>query len=133
MEINRNAPATAEGELQIDADPPTVFSVISAIDQWPSWNPDVKAVTLRWKSGPSTLTSTLQVIDPPHEIAWTGTTSGPADHASRPRRSRRLAPRDDEAGELPIRLHDRVELAGGPYRGTDTRPPQDAQAPVALR
>jgi uncharacterized protein YndB with AHSA1/START domain len=86
MEINRNAPATAEGELQIDADPQTVFSVISAVDQWPSWNPDVKSVTLegpvqpgtvfRWKSGPSSLTSTLQVVDPPHEIAWTGTTMG---------------------------------------------------------
>ena len=86
MEINRNAPATAEGELGIDADPQTVFSVISAIDRWPSWNPDVKSVTVqgpvqpgtgfRWKSGPSTLTSTLQVVDPPHEIAWTGTTMG---------------------------------------------------------
>jgi uncharacterized protein YndB with AHSA1/START domain len=32
MEINRNAPATAEGELRIDADPETVFAVISAID-----------------------------------------------------------------------------------------------------
>jgi len=86
MEINRNAPATAEGELRIDADPQTVFSVISAIDQWPSWNPNIKSVTLqgpvqqgtvfRWKSGPSTLTSTLQVLDPPNEIAWTGTTMG---------------------------------------------------------
>jgi len=86
MEINRNAPATAEGERQIAADPQTVFAVISAIDQWPSWNPDVKSVELqgpvqegtvfRWKSGPSTLTSTLQVVDPPHEIAWTGTTMG---------------------------------------------------------
>jgi uncharacterized protein YndB with AHSA1/START domain len=86
MEINRNAPATAEGELRIDADPQTVFSVISAIDRWPSWNPDVKSVTVqgpvqpgtgfRWKAGPSTLTSTLQVVDPPHEIAWTGTTMG---------------------------------------------------------
>jgi uncharacterized protein YndB with AHSA1/START domain len=86
MEINRDAPATAEGELQIDADPQTVFSVISAIDQWPSWNPDVRSVTLkgpvqpgmvfRWKAGPSTLTSSLQVVDPPHEIAWTGTTMG---------------------------------------------------------
>jgi hypothetical protein len=47
MEINRNAPATAEGELQID-----------------------------WRSGPSSLTSTLQVVDPPNEIAWTGTTMG---------------------------------------------------------
>ena len=36
MEINRDAPATAEGELHIDADPETVFAVISAIDQWPS-------------------------------------------------------------------------------------------------
>jgi hypothetical protein len=54
-----------------------------------SWNPNVKSVTLqgpvqqgtvfRWKSGPSTLTSTLQVLDPPNEIAWTGTTM-----ASRP-------------------------------------------------
>jgi uncharacterized protein YndB with AHSA1/START domain len=86
MDIDRDAPATAEGELQIDADPQTVFSVISAIDRWPSWNPDVKSVTLqgpvqpgtvfRWKSGPSSFTSTLQVVDPPSEIAWTGTTMG---------------------------------------------------------
>jgi uncharacterized protein YndB with AHSA1/START domain len=86
MEINRNAPATAEGELRIGADPQTVFAVISAIDQWPSWNPDVRSVSVegpvqsgtvfRWKSGPSSLTSTLQVVDPPHEIAWTGTTMG---------------------------------------------------------
>jgi hypothetical protein len=32
MEINRNAPATADGELRIDADPQTVFAVISAAD-----------------------------------------------------------------------------------------------------
>ena len=86
MEINRNAPATAQGELQIAADPQTVFAVLSAIDQWPSWNPDIKSVTLqgpvqpgtgfRWKSGPSTLTSTLQVVDPPQEIGWTGRTMG---------------------------------------------------------
>jgi uncharacterized protein YndB with AHSA1/START domain len=86
MDINRDAPATAEGELQIDADPQTVFTVISAINQWPSWNPDVKLVSLhgplqpgtvfRWKSGPSSLTSTLQVVDPPRELTWTGTTMG---------------------------------------------------------
>jgi hypothetical protein len=86
MEINRNAPATAEGELRIDADPQTVFAVVSAIDQWPSLNPDVKSVSVegpvqpgtvfRWKAGPSTLTSVLQVVDPPREIAWTGTTMG---------------------------------------------------------
>jgi hypothetical protein len=86
MEINRNAPATADGELRIDADPEIVFGVISAIDRWPSWNPDVKSVSVegpvqpgtvfRWKAGPSSLTSTLRVVDPPREIAWTGTTMG---------------------------------------------------------
>ena len=86
MEINRNAPATADGELRIDADPETVFDVISGIDRWPSWNPDVKSVrgegpvqpgtVFRWKAGPSSLTSTLRVVDPPREIAWTGTTMG---------------------------------------------------------
>ncbi|HSO51668.1 MAG TPA: SRPBCC family protein [Actinomycetes bacterium] len=86
MEINRNAPAIADGELRIDADPEIVFGVISGIDQWPSWNPDVKSVSVegpvqpgtvfRWKAGPSTLTSTLRVVDPPREIAWTGTTMG---------------------------------------------------------
>ena len=48
--------------------------------------PDVKSVSVegpvqpgtvfRWKAGPSTLTSVLQVVDPPGEIAWTGTTMG---------------------------------------------------------
>jgi hypothetical protein len=82
MEINRSAPATAAGELQIDADPQTVFSVISGIDGWPSWNGDVESATLegplqpgtvfRWKSGPTKLVSTLQVVEPPTELAWTG-------------------------------------------------------------
>jgi hypothetical protein len=63
-----------------------VFAVTSAIDQGPSWNPDVRSVELsgpvrpgtvfRWKAGPGSLTSTLRVVDPPHEIAWTGTTMG---------------------------------------------------------
>ena len=63
-----------------------MFAVISAVDQWPSWNPNVRSVTLqgpvqpgtvfRWRAGPSSLTSTLQVVDPPREIAWTGTTMG---------------------------------------------------------
>jgi hypothetical protein len=86
MQINRNAPATAAGELRIDADQRTVYAVLSAIEQWPSWNPDVRWVRLqgpvqpgtvfRWKAGLSSLTSTLQVVDPPHELTWTGTTMG---------------------------------------------------------
>ena len=86
MEIDRAAPATAEGETLIEADPATVFAVISAIDDWPAWNPDVKSATLdgelqpgavfRWRAGPSRLTSTLEVVDPPREIGWKGKTMG---------------------------------------------------------
>ncbi len=53
------------------------------VEHWPGAS---KSVTLqdlvqpgtvfRWKAEPSSLTSTLQVVDPPHEIAWTGTTMG---------------------------------------------------------
>lgn len=86
MEINRAAPATFSGQIGIDAAPDTVFAVISDIAAWPSWNRDVKSVDLedpvqpgtvfRWKAGSSKLTSTLEVVDPPREIGWTGTTMG---------------------------------------------------------
>jgi hypothetical protein len=86
MDIDRDAPATGEGEIQIAADPQIVFSTMSAIGDWPTWNPRITSVKLggpvqrgtvfRWKSGPSSLTSTLQVVDPPREIGWTGSTMG---------------------------------------------------------
>ena len=51
--------------------PATCFLFCWPGTQWPSWNPDVKSVTMegpvqpgtvfRWKAGPSSLTSTLQV------------------------------------------------------------------------
>ena len=85
MEIDRDAPATAEGELQIGAPPETVWSVMSDIESWPTWNPDIKEAKLegplapgtsfRWRAG-TALVSELQVVDPPREIAWTGRTMG---------------------------------------------------------
>jgi uncharacterized protein YndB with AHSA1/START domain len=86
MEINHQAPATAQGEIHIAADPQTVWAVISAIDEWPTWNADIKSARLegptapgsvfRWKAGTSSLVSTLQVVDRPREIGWTGRTLG---------------------------------------------------------
>ncbi|MDP9295828.1 MAG: SRPBCC family protein [Actinomycetota bacterium] len=81
--MDRSAPATAEGELQIAAPPETVWAVISDLPGWPSWNSEIKSITLegpvapgtvfRWKSKTS-LVSKLEVVDPPREIAWTGVT-----------------------------------------------------------
>jgi hypothetical protein len=33
----------------------TVFSVIAALDQWPSWNPDVKSVSVEGPVRPGTV------------------------------------------------------------------------------
>jgi uncharacterized protein YndB with AHSA1/START domain len=86
MEINVGAPAVAHGEIEVAASPKIVWSVLTDIANWPSWNPDVKAASLegplaagtqfRWKAGPGTITSTLQSVEPPHRIEWTGTTFG---------------------------------------------------------
>jgi uncharacterized protein YndB with AHSA1/START domain len=84
MDINRTAPATGSGEVQIAASPDTVWAILTDIDGWPRWNADVKSAhldgalavgsTFRWKSGPASLTSTIQTVRPPSEIGWTGTT-----------------------------------------------------------
>jgi uncharacterized protein YndB with AHSA1/START domain len=86
MEVNRNAPAVASAEIEIAASPEAVWSVLADIEGWPSWNSEVKSVTLsgdlapetefRWKTGPATINSTLEQVNPPRLIAWTGRTTG---------------------------------------------------------
>jgi len=86
MEVNHSAPVVASDQIDIDADPATVWGVISAINTWPSWNPAIKTVSLngplaegttfRWKAGPGTVTSTLRQVTPPQVLAWTGRTLG---------------------------------------------------------
>ena len=86
VEINRSAPATASGKLDIAASREVVWDVISDIEAWPAWNPDVKTARLegplavgsvfRWRAGGASLTSTLGVVDPPRELSWSGRTRG---------------------------------------------------------
>jgi len=102
MAINERAPVVAAGEIEIAANSEIVWDVLTAIDRWPSWNPDVKAVSMsgavtegtefRWKSGPRTITSTIRRVESPRLIAWTGKTFGiKANHTWR------LEPRDGKA------------------------------------
>jgi len=84
MDIDDRAPAVARGEIEIAADAESVWNVLTSIDKWPTWNPDVKWAVLegelepgtrfRWKAGPAKLTSTLQTVDRPRRIVWTGKT-----------------------------------------------------------
>ncbi|MGH3836696.1 MAG: SRPBCC family protein [Pseudonocardiaceae bacterium] len=76
----------AATEIDVAATPEAVWDVLTDIESWPRWNPDVKSMSLqggltkgsvfRWRAGPGTITSTIQRVEPPKLIAWTGTTLG---------------------------------------------------------
>ena len=84
--IDERAPVVGASEIVIAAAPETVWDVLATIEGWPTWNPDVKWTSVdgrvaegtrfRWKSGPGTITSTLQRVESPRLIAWTGRTFG---------------------------------------------------------
>ena len=86
MDVDRDAPAVARSEDEIQADPETVWDVLIAFEDWPGWNPDVKSVRLdgtpqegtvfRWKAGRATIASTLAQLERPRRLAWTGKTTG---------------------------------------------------------
>jgi hypothetical protein len=44
--INERAPVVGASEIDISATPEAVWEVLTAFERWPSWNPDVKSMTL---------------------------------------------------------------------------------------
>jgi hypothetical protein len=84
--INERAPVVGASEIETAAAPEAVWEVLIAFERWPSWNPQVESLTLqggvapgsvfRWKAGPGTITSTIQRVERPRLIAWTGKTLG---------------------------------------------------------
>ena len=86
MEINESAPVVATGAVTIEASPEVVWDLLADIKRWSEWNSDVKSTSLlgpvvpgevfRWKAGPAKLVSTLQTVERPTELSWTGRTMG---------------------------------------------------------
>lgn len=86
MDVKRDAPVLAAGEIEIASEPEAVWDVLTDFVAWPSWNPDVKSMAFegglaegaefRWKAGPGTITSTIRRVEPPLLIGWTGKTLG---------------------------------------------------------
>lgn len=121
VRINHEAPIVLSGELEVDAAPEVVWEVLSNVEGWPGWNPEVKSATLegelragsvfRWRAGPSRIVSRLVRVLPSREIAWTGKAPGlEVIHVYR------LEPRD---GGTFVRTDESVEgivarLFGGP-------------------
>jgi uncharacterized protein YndB with AHSA1/START domain len=86
VSVDERAPVAGASEIVIAAPPETVWDVLAAIEGWPAWNPDVKWASVegeiaegtrfRWKTGPGTVASTLQRVERPRLISWTGRTFG---------------------------------------------------------
>lgn len=86
MEIDRHAPAVAGSEIAVAASPDVVWGILTDVASWPSWSPAVKSASIegpvapgtrfRWKVGLGTILSTLETVEPPHRLVWTGKTAG---------------------------------------------------------
>jgi uncharacterized protein YndB with AHSA1/START domain len=86
MDVDRDAPAYAEGGVEIDAPRERVWQVLSDIANWPSWSPGVTTAQLtgpvatgssfKWKSGRNAIKSELLEVDAPSAISWSGRTTG---------------------------------------------------------
>jgi uncharacterized protein YndB with AHSA1/START domain len=86
VNANRHAPVFGASEIEIAAEPDAVWDVLTDFEAWPSWNPDVKSMSIdgdiapatnfKWKTGPASITSTIQRVERPRLIAWTGKTFG---------------------------------------------------------
>ena len=79
-------PVSGTAEIDVAAPVETVWRVLTDLERWPSWNPDVTSMSVdgplaegtvfRWKAGPRTIVSTIEYVDPPHAVAWSGRTLG---------------------------------------------------------
>jgi len=85
VHIDEYAPVTARGEIEVAARQELIWDLLTRMDHWADWNPDVKTASqptieegavFWWKSGPAKLTSTLSQIDRPRTLGWTGTSMG---------------------------------------------------------
>jgi hypothetical protein len=80
------APVSATSTAEIAAGPDVVWDLITDVERWPEWNPEVRSVTLagdvapgsefRWRSGSTRITSTFVRLERPAYAEWTGRTMG---------------------------------------------------------
>src|SRR4051812_45355399 len=86
MTIDEKAPAITRQEREVGLSPDEVFELLADVGGWPRWQRDVARVdpsgpvrvgsTFRWRSGGVTITSTVEELDRPTTIGWTGRAIG---------------------------------------------------------
>ncbi|MBD2721598.1 SRPBCC family protein [Hymenobacter armeniacus] len=83
---NPSAPVQTRQRLVINAAPARVWAVLTHIDGWAAWQPDIKRPHLRgplqvgtpfsWKSSGVGIRSELHTVAPAAEFGWTGHSLG---------------------------------------------------------
>jgi hypothetical protein len=86
MDIDENAPVITRDEILIDAPLDTIWSLQTGISSWSEWQPDIDASTIegplevgtvfRWQTYGLRIESTIQEIDAPRRIVWSGLAHG---------------------------------------------------------
>lgn len=84
------AQLSSKKEIFIHAPPESVWRIHTDINGWGEWQPGIANASsssplavggvFRWKSGGLPLTSTIQVLEANHRIAWAGKTLGTEAH-----------------------------------------------------
>lgn len=81
-EIRENAPVKASLEITIHAPVEKVWTVLTDVNNWPKWQPDISeakmagpleaGTTFSWTAG-THIKSRIALVQPNEQFAWTGT------------------------------------------------------------
>ena len=85
-QIDLSAPIVADQSITVDASVTTVWKTISQINKWPEWQLGIKSVKIEgpifagqvfeWDNGGTQIVSTIELIQAPTGITWTGSAMG---------------------------------------------------------
>lgn len=84
--VNSNAPVKCSKSISINADSKKVWDILTDINNWASWQSEIKnpklngelkpKTTFTWKTGGAKIQSTLHTVISEKEFGWTGKTFG---------------------------------------------------------
>jgi uncharacterized protein YndB with AHSA1/START domain len=86
MEIDTEAPVITRDQILINAPVEKIWEIQTDVSGWPAWQPDVDGAesegplevgsVFHWQTAGLDITSTVQEIDPPRRIVWSGHAQG---------------------------------------------------------
>jgi uncharacterized protein YndB with AHSA1/START domain len=81
-QIDDGAPVQTDVDVTIDAKPEKIWALLTGIDAWPTWQPDIRSASLQgppgqnaafvWHTGGMDVHSQIRLFVPNSKLAWTG-------------------------------------------------------------